>query len=48
MGGILYRGIDNKGTLPMTVDKDIDLRLSTDHEKYLVLIVTGDLHHPLR
>jgi len=32
----------------MTADKNIDLRLSKDHEKYCVLIVTGDLQHPLR
>jgi len=31
---ILYYGIDNEGTLPMTADKDIDLRLLKDHEKY--------------
>jgi len=34
MAWILYRGIDNEGTLPMTADKDIDLRWSKDHEKY--------------
>jgi len=45
---ILYCGIENKGALPMTADKDIDLRLSKDHEKYRVLIVTGDLQHLLR
>jgi len=34
MSWILDRGIDNEGTLPMTADKDIDLRLLKDHEKY--------------
>jgi len=34
MAWILYRGIDNEGTFPMTVDNHIDLRLSKDHEKY--------------
>jgi len=34
MACILYRGIDNEGTLPMRGDKDIDLRFSKDHEKY--------------
>jgi len=34
MAWILYRSIDNEGTLPTTADKAIDLRLSKDHEKY--------------
>jgi len=34
MAWILYRGIDNEGTFPMTTDKDIKLRLFKDHEKY--------------
>jgi len=34
MTWILYCGIDNEGTLPMTADKDIDLRLSKDDEMY--------------
>ena len=34
MAWILYRGIDNEGTLPLTAEKDIDLILSKDHEKY--------------
>jgi len=34
MAWILDRAIDNERTLPMTVDKDIDRRLSKDHEKY--------------
>jgi len=34
MAWILYYGIDNGGTLPITEDKNIDLRLSNDHERY--------------
>ena len=34
MAWILYREIENEGTLPIMVDKDRDLRLSKDHEKY--------------
>ena len=34
MPWLLYHGIDNEGTFPMTADKDIDHRLSKDHERY--------------
>jgi len=34
MASILYGGIDNEGTLPMTADKDLNLRFSKDHEMY--------------
>ena len=34
MAWILYRGIDNEGTLLMTADQDIRLRLSKVHAKY--------------
>ena len=34
MAWILYRGMDNEGTVPKTADQDIDLGLSKDHEKY--------------
>ena len=31
MAWIRYRGMHNKGTLPMTVNEDIELQLSNDH-----------------